>query len=158
MWKKLKLINGVLILIFVAGMAATAMAEAPAISVQGLDGQSHSLDALREGRPTVLIFWATWCGHCRAEIPRIKEAWNRFGKSGVKVLAIDPGIRDSLAKVQRYVKKYDLDYPVFFDSHQQSRTAFGLRGTPTIILLDATGKEVSRSESVDLKAIEKLLH
>ena len=154
---KFRAMTLLLMVALMAGMAVSAVAEVPDISVQGLDGQSHSLDALREGRPTVLIFWATWCGHCRAEIPRIKEAWEKYGKSGVKIMAIDPGIRDTLTKVQRYVKKYDLNYPVYFDAHQQSRMAFGLKGTPTIILLDASGKEVSRSESVDLKAIAKLI-
>jgi len=148
-----------LLLIVLAGllMVPPALCGTPEISLQDLDGGSHSLEELRAGKPTVLIFWATWCGHCRAEIPKIREAWEKYGGAGISFLAVDPGVRDSLATVGRYVEKFSIPYPVYFDPHQQSRTAFGLRGTPTIILLDAEGKEISRSESIRLEDIAGLL-
>jgi len=152
-WKS-SLLLIVLVSLVVAAPALCATAE---VSLQDLDGRSHSLEELRAGKPTVLIFWATWCGHCRAEVPKIREAWEKYGKKEIRFLAVNPGVRDSLATVRRYVEKFSIPYPVYFDPHQQSRSTFGLRGTPTIILLDAEGKEVSRSESIDLQQIGALL-
>ena len=155
MHRKIQLIG--LTLALVVGSMSPLLAGTPDYPLQDIEGKTRSLTELRGGKPSVLIFWATWCGHCRAEIPKIKEAFGNYGKSGINFLAIDAGVRDSLARVQRYVTRYSLDYPVYFDPHQKSRVVFGLKGTPTIILLDAEGREVSRSESVDLEAISKLM-
>ena len=132
--------------------------ETPApISLLDLEGTTVQLPDLTAGKPTLLVFWATWCGPCRAEIPRIKEAVRRFSDDGLAVLAVDPGIRDNLATVRIYAEHYKLSYPVYFDPTQATRSAFDLIGTPTVILLDADGKEVQRGETVDLKAIERLM-
>jgi len=127
------------------------------ISVVGIDGKNVGLEQLIDGRPALLVFWATWCGPCRAEIPRITEVHRRFNDEGLAVLALNPGIRDSLRNVRRYVDHFQLQYPVYFDANQATRSAFKLIGTPTIILLDANGKEIQRGETVDLKAIERLM-
>jgi len=156
MQRRNQLVRIIMILVLLGGSAFSLATQD--ITLQDLEGKPHSFAELRDGKPTVLIFWATWCGHCRAEIPRIKEAYEKFGKSGITFLAIDAGVRDSLVRVRNYVKRYSLNYPVYFDPHQNTRTRFGLKGTPTIILLDRQGKEISRGDSIDLVAIGRLLH
>ena len=150
-------IHSLFFFLVIVFLVLPASGGSPDISLLDLKGETHTLTEVRAGKPAVLVFWATWCGHCRREIPKIQEAWRKYGQAGIAFLAINPGVRDSPASVQRYVEKYSLSYPVYFDPHQLSRSAFGLRGTPTIILLDGTGKEISRSESIDLKAIAALL-
>lgn len=154
-----KYLIGITIVLLSVGASVLLQAgESPDYPVQDLEGISHQLSELRKAQPTVLIFWSTWCGHCRAEIPKIKEAFGKYGSSGITFLAINPGVRDSLTKTQLYVKRFSLDYPVYFDPRQASRSAFGLMGSPTIILLAADGHEVSRSDSIDLEAIGRLVH
>ena len=46
---------------------------------------------------------------------------------------------------------------MYFDPNQATRSTYELIGTPTIILFDADGKEVQRGETVDLRAIERLM-
>lgn len=127
------------------------------LSVVDLEGQSFYLQELSGSRGTLLAFWATWCGPCRAEIPKITDVYRRFSGEGLAVLAVNPGIRDNLGSVRRYVEHFRLQYPVYFDSDQASRSAYDLIGTPTIILLDSEGREVQRGDTVDLKAIEQLM-
>lgn len=129
----------------------------PSISVVDLKGSTFQISDLMKGKPTLLVFWATWCRPCRAEIPRITEAYSRFSDDGLVVLAVDPGIRDSLVAVRSYVEHFKLAYPVYFDSEQTSRDAYQLIGTPTVILFDGQGNEVQRGDTVDLKKIEELM-
>ncbi len=134
----------------------TATADDPPITLQQLDGSQITLDAALGKGPTIVVFWATWCHYCQLEIPRIKEVQARYGDR-LRIVAIDPGVRDSLDRIRAYVKRYELTYPVYFDSAQRTRARFELAGTPTILLLDAEGHEKARMETVDFKAIDTLL-
>src|SRR4051812_27227815 len=40
-------------------------------------GQRVSMAALR-GRPVWINFWATWCPPCKAELPRIKQEYDKY--------------------------------------------------------------------------------
>ncbi|MEN8165001.1 MAG: TlpA disulfide reductase family protein [Acidobacteriota bacterium] len=142
--------------VLASAVSLTAAAETKT-SLVDLEGRTVSLQQLTESRATLLVFWATWCGPCRAEIPKINEAYRRFGDDGLAVLAVNPGIRDSLDSVRHYVNHFRLQYPVYFDPNQATRPAYELIGTPTIILLDADGREIQRGETVDLGAIERLM-
>jgi thiol-disulfide isomerase/thioredoxin len=134
----------------------TVTADDPPIALQQLDGSQTTLDAALGKGPTMVVFWATWCHYCQLEIPRIKEAQTRYGDR-LHIVAIDPGIRDSLDRVRAYVKRFELTYPVYFDAAQRTRARFELAGTPTILLLDAQGHETARTDTVDFKAIDALL-
>ncbi len=134
-----------------------AKTHAPSASVQTLEGASLDLaDAVR-GKPTMLIFWATWCPSCRRETPAFKEAHRRFATKGLNVVAVDIGIRDSVAAVRDFVKENGLPYRVLFDPRQEAVDSYRVAATPTVLLLDAGGEVVSRSNRVEFDAIEALL-
>ena len=45
---------------------------APDFTVEMLDGSKVTLSAL-QGKPTLLIFWATWCPPSRLELAKLQE-------------------------------------------------------------------------------------
>ena len=53
--------------------------DAPAWRGQDFDGQQVEFPALLEGKPTVMVFWATWCGYCRAFMPYLEGIQNDYG-------------------------------------------------------------------------------
>ena len=127
------------------------------LRVQNLEGRSLSFPELVKGKPTLLIFWATWCPSCRQQTPSFQAAFDRFGKKGLNVMAINVGIKDTPAAVKKYAAERKLTLPIYFDADQSATNSFKIAGTPGVLLLDRSGKVVSRSNAVDFDALEALL-
>jgi thiol-disulfide isomerase/thioredoxin len=130
---------------------------APSATVQTLDGRNAQLADIVAGKPSVLIFWASWCPSCRQQVPSYKAAHARFRGTALQFVTVNAGIRDTLESVRGYVKENDLPYLVLFDTEQEALSAYRVSGTPTALLLNAGGEIVSRAHAVDPEAIEALL-
>lgn len=122
--------------------------EAPDFSLKDLDGKSFKLSSYR-GNPVLLIFSATWCPECRSEIPYFKHLYESYKSRGVEVVTID--IMEKRDKVKRFAERYEIPYKILLDETGEVAEAYGVRGVPTIVLLDKAGKVICyHCRSVDL--------
>lgn len=121
-------------------------------------GRRVALSELRDGRPTVINLWASWCGPCRAEMPVLAAAQQR--EPGVRFLFINQG--EPARVVQAYLQREGLPlHDVWLDPASAFGPAVGSRGLPTTIYLDAQGRRVkahfgqlnAASLQVDLQAL-----
>jgi thiol-disulfide isomerase/thioredoxin len=80
---------------------------APNISLPGPDGKVRSLASLK-GKIVLLDFWASWCGPCRRENPRVVEVYKKYKDKGFDIFSVsldgaDPrrgGAPDQLKKME----------------------------------------------------------
>lgn len=114
---------------------------APDFTVTTLDGKTISKSSL-EGKPTLLIFWASWCGTCQRELPNVKALYEQHKAKGLQAVAI--GFQDDEANIREYVKAHPSTFvfPAAYDLGHHVSTVFRARGTPTFVLLDAKGRIV----------------
>jgi peroxiredoxin len=134
---------------------------APDLTIKTLDGESISLGGLR-GKTVLLVFWATWCAPCVAEVPTLIEVHERFrGRNDFVLLGFsrdfeDGALRDFLKANPK------MTWPQAFGDAggaNQAAEAFGVAGIPAIFLLDSQGTIAAadlRDEQI-IQEIEKAL-
>jgi len=107
-------------------------------TIDRLDGSKFTLADYKGKKAVNLIFWATWCTNCKAEIPSLKLLYKNHGDD-IEMLAINVNVNDSMKRVNRYLEKYEVSYPVAFDNSHGVSESFGVMGTPLILLIDING-------------------
>jgi thiol-disulfide isomerase/thioredoxin len=105
-----------------------------------LEGQFFNLKEHLGKENLYLLFWSTWCGVCKDEIPNLINVYRNV--KNVNLVAINPGVNDSLERTRRYQQKYKLPYKIVFDETGASAQAFGVAGIPTAILINKNGEVV----------------
>jgi cytochrome c biogenesis protein CcmG/thiol:disulfide interchange protein DsbE len=89
---------------------------------------------LRDGRPRLVNFFASWCVPCIAEAPVLAE----LRKQGVPIVGI--AVRDRPEDVARFLSEHgDPFEAIVADRESKLQLAFGSAGVPETFLVDGRG-------------------
>ena len=102
-----------------------------------LDSGATVTRASLGGKPTLLVFWAPWCGVCKAESQNVSWVQRLVGERA-NVVSVASSFR-SVGDVQQYVRDRGVDYPVLL-APEGVGGQFGVEAFPTAYFLDGEGR------------------
>lgn len=120
--------------------------EAPDFTLSTPDGRTYRLSELR-GKVVVVNFWATWCLPCKVEIPILKSLHSELENDGLVILGLT---QESAAQVMPFVQEHQMNYPILIDDRSEAADAYGIRGYPTVVVIDRDGKINSFTTGLNL--------
>lgn len=105
---------------------------------------------------TVLVFWASDCGHCQTDIPRLNDTLKTIkGKIDYKVFAVQT--KDDYEVFRKFIVDHKLDFinvydPVHINSY---KAKYDVESTPVIFILDKDKK--IKAKKIGVKQVVELL-
>lgn len=122
--------------------AATPVA--PAVTFATLDGRQIKLQDQRDG-VVMVIFWATSCPICMAEMPDLIATYRQYRARGFELFAVAMAYDDP-EKVRKFARGKALPFPVVLDPNGSLARAFdNTKVVPTAFLIDKKRNLVSRT-------------
>lgn len=134
-----------------------AGAGAPELQGTTLDGKEWKLSD-EKGAPVLLVFWATWCAPCKAEIPLLKKLWKEYGEGG-KLRMVGLNLDRDIKTAAKFAAAQEMAWPQChiggFSEDNPATTAYGVSYIPSCWLVDASGNVVEAKIAAD--ALESVL-
>lgn len=93
---------------------------------------------------TILVFWDPDCGHCKKEMPIIRDFYDTVKKYNVEVYAV--GVEQETQRWIDYIRDNKMNWINVADSWNISgfRKSYNINSTPQIFLLDENKKIIAK--------------
>lgn len=117
---------------------------APDFSAKNPQGQLVSLKESL-GKVTIIDFWASWCGPCRAENPNVVALYNELHSKGLNIVGVS--LDDDLSKWNEAIAKDKITWTQVSNLKKWKdpiATLYGIDQIPTTFILDSNGIIIER--------------
>jgi len=116
------------------------------IALAAPDGKTIKVsDYVSKNKYTLIDFWASWCGPCRAEMPTVVKAYADFHQKGFEVVGVSlDNDKDAWVKAIADLK---MPWPQMSDLKGwdcEGAQLYNVRSIPSNVLVDQQGKIVAK--------------
>jgi peroxiredoxin len=112
-------------------------APAPDFALKSAAGPNLRLSEHR-GQVVMINFWATWCGPCRQEMPKLEEIFSRYERAGFTLLGVN--IDEDSARALRLAADLGVTFPLLLDHEQSVSRLYDVQAMPMTVLVDREGQ------------------
>jgi thiol-disulfide isomerase/thioredoxin len=118
------------------------------LELSGVTDLGGELDwASYRGKVVLIDFWASWCGPCRAQMPKIKAIYEELDRKKFEVVAVN--LDRSAEAFEEYSKEHQSPWPnVIGDDGRALAEKYGVTALPTMMVVDGEGKILAVGHSV----------
>ena len=129
------------LLVILVAMTSSVMAkemsgEAMDFTLPSRSGENVRLAEL-QGEVVLVNFWASWCGPCRKELPKLEEMHQKYKDLGVTILGIN--IDENRALSQKLLKDVEVNFPVLYDHNSEVAEPYNIQAMPSTFIIDKSG-------------------
>jgi thiol-disulfide isomerase/thioredoxin len=113
-----------------------------------ITGNAVSIQRLK-GKVVVIDFWATWCGPCVAEMPKMKELYAKYREQGVEFIGVSldqPKDQGGYERLTDFVASNDVPWPQYYQGDgwkSEFSASWEIRSIPACFLVDTEGRLVA---------------
>ena len=128
---------------------------APELKMTTYDEKYVSLHQIN-AKYTILIFWDPDCGHCKKDLPRLHELYQKYWEKGVEVFSVYTQV--DFKEWKEFLEDKGLtDWINVYDPYNFSkfRSKYNVVSTPLIYILDKDKKIIAKR--IDTKTVEQIL-
>ena len=104
------------------------------------------LEYVKKNKYTLIDFWASWCGPCRAEMPTVVKAYNLYHKKGFEVVGVS--FDNNKAAWVKAIAQLKLPWSHMSDLKGWGCAAapiYNIKGIPANVLVDSKGIIVGKN-------------
>jgi len=109
------------------------------LSLPDINGKTISLSELH-GKVVLIDFWASWCGPCRRNNPRLVKLYNKYHQKGLEIYGVS--LDENVNSWKNAVKHDKLEWIQVIDDKgwdSAAATLYGVDMIPSSFLLDRGG-------------------
>ena len=134
-----RLILFIFLSFFLSGMSSPPLrvgGPAPSFELETLKGGIFNSSELKN-KAVILNFWATWCVPCIKEMPELNKAYASFKDNDVEIIAVN--FAETKSKVDEFVKKHPINFPVLLDKYGNTSQDYRVRTLPVTYFISPEG-------------------
>jgi peroxiredoxin len=136
MFKKVIVIFFASLLWLPVSYAETAKGAAPNFTLKSRSGENLKLSEYR-GDVVLVNFWASWCGPCRKEMPKLEELYQKYKNLGFNLLAVN--VEEDSSKANDFLKDLSVTFPILYDNENKVSKLYKVSAMPSTVIIDRDG-------------------
>jgi peroxiredoxin len=127
------------LLVLATPLSYSAVDSGPAtnFTLKSSTGENIRLSEYR-GQVVLLNFWASWCGPCRQEMPKLDDLHQKYESLGFTVFGVN--VEQDRKMADKILKDIPVTFPVLFDDENGVSDQYDVDAMPLTLLIDRDGE------------------